>query len=549
MKYKKIIEFFKNYKEETINKKTISELYSKQYNSNNSRTIDNVITYLKKNNIITEIEKDLFLVAKKEQYLYKMSELEKKIYKLLQDKYPEINSIVWNTKCINDFMLHFPIKNYIIIETEKYALEIIANLIKEEYGDGYTVITEKIFNDNRDFFNDEKVIIVKPLNSKSPTRNINNKKIISIEKIMVDIFFDDIYIQFQGNELKIIYENIFEEYNINFKVLLNYSKYRTSNNSYMEFLKKINIPDVYKNSIDKNGEKVDKDDLSITEYKIFRNNKDFIFTNEINNKGSRKKRTVIDIHKKKKAIFKYEMYECSESCSEKISYEIAKVLDYECAEIELAQDEKGTLGILNYLFVDKNKNEEHIDIISYINKNNESAKEFYTLENIKKCLDQIDSNLFYDFLKIMIFDALVGEQDRHEENWGLIVTDGKYKISPLYDNGCSLLREFYNEETAQKYYNGEKNFEKYINRSKTLIYNESRKKYKHFELIKKLYTDYPVEIKFEINNLKKLTNQKIENIVNKIPAGIITEKHKEYIIKYIKRRRDILLSIMEEGNI
>ena len=46
MKYKKIIEFFEKYKEDTINKKTISELYSKQYNSNNSRTIDNVITYL-----------------------------------------------------------------------------------------------------------------------------------------------------------------------------------------------------------------------------------------------------------------------------------------------------------------------------------------------------------------------------------------------------------------------------------------------------------------------------------------------------------------------
>ena len=48
-------------------------------------------------------------------------------------------------------------------------------------------------------------------------------------------------------------------------------------------------------------------------------------------------------------------------------------------------------------------------------------------------------------MKILIFDALVGEQDRHEENWGIIRKDGTYKLSPLYDNGDNLLRQFYDE--------------------------------------------------------------------------------------------------------
>ena len=551
MRYKKIIEFLEKYKGKTVNKIILSEIYRKQYNNSNSRTINNTITYLKNNNIITEIKKDLFLVSTKNKYLYKMSIQEQEIYDLLQKKYPKINTIVWNTKCINDFMLHFSTNNYIIIETEKCALECIANLIKEKYTDNYTVITEKIFNNNRNFFKNEKVIIIKALNTKSPIININNKKNISIEKIMVDIFCDEIYIQFQGKKLETIYENIFEEYDINFKKLLKYSKYRTSNNKYIEFLKKINLPDIYKKSLDKSDEKeIFFDEHDLESYKILQCNKDFVFTNEINNKGSRKKRTVIDINNRKKAIFKYQMYECSESCSEKISYEIAKVLNYECAEIELAKDEKGDLGILNYLFVDKNNNnQEHIDIISYINKKSESRKEFYTIDNIKKCLDEINSNLFYDFLKIMVFDALIGEQDRHEENWGVIVTEGKYKISPLYDNGCSLLREFYSEKNAQKYYSGEKDFDAFIKRSKTLIYKDSVSKYKHFELIRKLYFDYPEKIREEINNLKKLTNEKIDNIVNKIPIGLITKEHKEYIKKYIKKRRDILLSIIEERNV
>lgn len=35
-----------------------------------------------------------------------------------------------------------------------------------------------------------------------------------------------------------------------------------------------------------------------------------------------------------------------------MSYEIAKILNYDCARIDLAVDEKGILGVLNYVFVD-----------------------------------------------------------------------------------------------------------------------------------------------------------------------------------------------------
>ena len=251
-------------------------------------------------------------------------------------------------------------------------------------------------------------------------------------------------------------------------------------------------------------------------YEIKKVGKDFKFIPEINNKGTRKKRTVLD-NKGNKAFFKYEMYDkgCSEACSEKLSYEIAKILEYECAHIELALDE-----------------------------NDEIRSQFYTLENIKKCVDMLNQDLFYQFLKIMVFDALVGEQDRHEENWGIMRINGEYKISPLYDNGCNLLREFRKEDFAIKYYDGLKDFDTYINKSNTLIYKENGKKYKHFELIEYLYNIYPNQIRKEIINLEKLTDSKIEDIVNKMPDNIITIKHKEYIIRYIKTRKKILLDII-----
>lgn len=275
--------------------------------------------------------------------------------------------------------------------------------------------------------------------------------------------------------------------------------------------------------------------------------KDFDFINLLdNNKGTRPKRLVIDKFNNK-AYFKYEHpeYNCSEACSEKLSYEIAKILGFECAVIELAKDEYGKLGVLNYIFTN-DKKIEHNDAVSYLKKSGEDRKDFYTLENIKKGLDKLDSNLFFELFKILVFDALIGEQDRHEENWGIIKINKEYHISPLYDNGCSLLNKFKDELYANKYYNGLNDFDSFINRSRSLIYDKNGKKYKHFDLIKELYNKYPDKIKIELKKLERLDDKKIEKIVNYIPDELLTNMHKKYIIKYLKKRRDILLEIGKE---
>ena len=61
--------------------------------------------------------------------------------------------------------------------------------------------------------------------------------------------------------------------------------------------------------------------------------------------------------------------------------------------------------------------------------------------------------------------------------------------------------------------------------------------------IKYLYDNFPQYVTHEINNLKKLTDEIIEELVNKIPDGLLTNEHKKYIIMYLIRRRDILLNI------
>ena len=75
--------------------------------------------------------------------------------------------------------------------------------------------------------------------------------------------------------------------------------------------------------------------------------KDFEFLDEMyNTKGTREKKLVID-NRNQFAFFKYQGkgYNVSEACSEKLCYELTKVLGYDCARIELAKDINGNLGV------------------------------------------------------------------------------------------------------------------------------------------------------------------------------------------------------------
>lgn len=150
-------------------------------------------------------------------------------------------------------------------------------------------------------------------------------------------------------------------------------------------------------------------------YKIKRENIDFTFVqDERIFRGTRKKIFALD-NKNNMAMFKYEKenYNWSEACSEKMAYEIAKILNYKCAKIELAYDDEKNLGVLNYYFTKDNS--LHNDFVAYLNNNQKDRNCFYTIKNIKYILDNLDKKLFKDFIKIMVFDALIGEQDRHEE--------------------------------------------------------------------------------------------------------------------------------------
>jgi len=244
MRYVEMINELRNkYAQGTISKEELFNLYNIIYINNNYKTFENMISILKQYEIITNYTNNNYMIVKNAPYKFKEQKEIKKINNLILKEYKDIKTIVWSTNILNEFTQHYIMNNLIIVETEKFAKDLIITLLKEKLMKNYTIITDNIYNENKNMFlNNENLIIVKSLNSRAPLeRNIKGALEPTIEKIMIDIYKDKLYEFVQGKELEYIYTNIFENYSINFKKLYSYAKDRGDLETYQKYLMMLDV--------------------------------------------------------------------------------------------------------------------------------------------------------------------------------------------------------------------------------------------------------------------------------------------------------------------
>ncbi|PEJ50766.1 MULTISPECIES: hypothetical protein [unclassified Bacillus (in: firmicutes)] len=246
-------------------------------------------------------------------------------------------------------------------------------------------------------------------------------------------------------------------------------------------------------------------------------------------------------------MFKIPREDRGEHWAEKICYELACKLNLPNAEIELAVRD-GKLGCLSYFFVDKENGYSHYDSGHFLPYSyNDKGKIIYKIEDIEKFLNGI--NLVEDFLSIIMFDALVANGDRHQDNWGITrhETNGSRSISSMYDNSACLCRDL-EPDDVEKFYNSEAELLRYIYKGKAKVGMSVVKNANHFTLIKYLLDKYPQKMQELIHKIKGLTDRDIEYIVNQLPETLLTDKHKTVVINFIKLRRNIIINIGENMN-
>lgn len=256
------------------------------------------------------------------------------------------------------------------------------------------------------------------------------------------------------------------------------------------------------------------------------------------------------------------------------------------------------------------KNEELIEGGKYLKAfdntfiiSNENPKEKYTFQLIVAALDKFNllDQAKDHLLDLIIFDALIGNSDRHQENWGFIaentdsssaideiqnVTKGnansnipkwiakilqskmfkndqvqnelvkrklkldrKVSFSPIYDSGCCLGREL-TEQTIINYIVNPIEIEKYASKGSAEIHWDGiTKKLSHFALINKLVEDnsqinqrvIDLISKIDISSLKDFIENIDKNIPSKFNEWKLTNSRKEFIVKLITLRKEKLV--------
>ncbi|WP_299090445.1 HIRAN domain-containing protein [uncultured Metabacillus sp.] len=259
--------------------------------------------------------------------------------------------------------------------------------------------------------------------------------------------------------------------------------------------------------------------------------------------GNREKIWLIEPNSKRSVMFKLPREDRGEHWAEKLCYEIANVIDFPCAEVDLAI-RNGRLGSISYFFVDEKSGFSHYDGGTFFPYDYDHDKnKGYNIQLINQVLKEQDL-VIEDFLFCILFDALVANGDRHQDNWGITRHEGTHKkfISPLYDNSASLGRDL-NITTLESLLKKRDNLIRYIFKGKSKIGYLDKRQENHFSLVRKIFTTYVKEYSILLNQLVLLTDSSINTIVEKLPKEFVSNIHKEFLKQFIMIRRDILIKM------
>jgi len=192
-----------------------------------------------KQGVLKKIGKGLYALGSEKKYNPILEPAIVKLYKKLHKKYPLVKFCLWNTKQLNEFMLHQPGRFYTLVETEKELTEYVFNYLKEFNKDVYQSSDKNIIEKYASFAINS--IIVKDLKTEAPTQNINRVTSATLEKMLVDVFCDkDLFVAQQDSELEMIFKTAFEKYTINKSRLLRYAS-RRGKNEIKEFIHSLDI--------------------------------------------------------------------------------------------------------------------------------------------------------------------------------------------------------------------------------------------------------------------------------------------------------------------
>jgi hypothetical protein len=192
--------------------------------------------------------------------------------------------------------------------------------------------------------------------------------------------------------------------------------------------------------------------------------------------------------------------EVGEDWSEKIASELCNLIQLPHAKYELAVDNSNP-GILSRSFLGSSAKlilGNEILTTIYLDDYPQDHRDLssHTIARIVNAFDRAEILLPLDwtppkgiskvsdvFVGYLLLDALIGNSDRHHENWGIVEQELQLYLAPTYDHASSLGRNITDEERDRRLNTSDRGYSvtAYANKCNSLIYNEEHKQMRSFD--------------------------------------------------------------------
>lgn len=188
--------------------------------------------------LLNRIGRGKFIIGEGKNFIPEVSPKIKAIHSKLKKRFPYLKICIWNTSVLNEFMVHQPARCYLLIEVEKEATHSIFYFLKEAkysvFLDPTSDILEKYLPSERE------CLIIKSLVSEAPIQNVTGINTASLEKILVDVFCDDVlFASQQGSEMRTLFKEALHKYTVNENRMLRYANRRRKKESFIKYLHSI----------------------------------------------------------------------------------------------------------------------------------------------------------------------------------------------------------------------------------------------------------------------------------------------------------------------
>lgn len=256
-----------------------------------------------------------------------------------------------------------------------------------------------------------------------------------------------------------------------------------------------------------------------------------------------------------------------ESITEHLMTRIGQVLGVTMADSRLMMA-NNQLRFLSRYFLKKNENLVHGAQIfaGYLEdekmaeeiEEKDMARELFTFQfaesAIKAMFPKTGEQIVREFVKMLVFDAVIGNNDRHFYNWGVIVHTTKSKIlpkfAPVYDTARGLLWN-HSEAKLVKHLRTDKEAYDYLanygQKSQPKTGWEGVKDITHYTLIEKIFTlDHRYRNEC-VQLLEKENLEKVYMVIDEEFSQLMSTLRRNAIKRYIELRFNTLSTIIKNG--